>query len=99
MLKEFFKFLKEYKIVSLAVAFIMGEASSSLISSLVKDVLLPIAAPLLSIETFEKAAIHIGPVSIAYGTFLADIINFAILAFLIFIIARKLLEMEKSENK
>lgn len=99
MIKGFLQFLKEYKIVSLAVAFVMGEASSSLVSSLVKDVFLPLAGPFLSVESWKDAAFHIGSVTIAYGTFLADVINFVILAFLIFIIARKFLEMEKSERK
>ena len=97
MLKEFAKFLKEYKVITLAVAFIMGEASSSLISSLVKDVILPIAAPLMSAETWREAAFNLGPVRIAYGTVLADIINFVIVAFLIFIVARKLLQIEKGK--
>lgn len=99
MIKEFLGFLKEYKIVSLVVAFVIGEASSSLVSSLVKDVFLPIAAPLFSLESWKDAAFHIGSITIAYGTFLADVINFVIVAFLIFIIARKFLKMEKAGNK
>lgn len=97
--KEFVKFLKEYKLVSLAVAFIMGEATLGLVSSLVKDILLPIAAPLLSIESWKTATVSIGPITIAYGTFVADAINFIILALLIFFIARKFLEMEKQDGK
>lgn len=94
MLKEFAGFLKEYKVVSLAVAFVMGEASSSLVSSLVKDVFMPIISPFMSAETWREATLHLGPVTIAYGTLLADIINFVVVAFLIFIIVRKLLKLE-----
>jgi large conductance mechanosensitive channel len=97
--KEFLKFLKEYKVVSLAVAFIMGEATSGLIGSFVKDIFLPIAAPLLSIESWKTATISIGPITIAYGTFVADAINFIILALLIFLVARKFLEVEKQDGK
>ena len=50
-LKEFLLFLKEYKVVSLAIAFVIGEAGTSLVTSLVKDILLPIASPFLSAET------------------------------------------------
>ena len=96
--KEFAAFLREYKVISLAIAFIMGEASSSLVSSLVKDVLLPIAAPLLAAESWKEAAVHLGPVTIAYGTFVADVLNFVIVAMLIFLVARKLLQMEKSKK-
>ena len=97
--REFAAFLKEYKVVSLAIAFIMGEASSSLVSSLVKDILLPATAPLLAVESWKEAAIHVGPVSIAYGTFVADVLNFVVVAFLVFLVARKLLQREKGEDK
>ncbi len=97
--KEFLKFLKEYKVFSLAVAFIMGEATSGLVSSLVKDIFLPIVAPLLSIESWKTAVLSVGPITIAYGTFVADMINFIILALLIFLVARKFLQMEKEEKK
>ncbi|HEX4104539.1 MAG TPA: MscL family protein [Candidatus Paceibacterota bacterium] len=98
-IKEFVKFLKEYKVASLAVAFIVGEATSGLVSSFVKDIFLPIVAPLLSIESWETATISIGPITIAYGTFVADMINFIILALLIFLVARKFLELEKQDGK
>ena len=99
MFQEFAKFLKEYKVVTLAVAFIMGEASSGLINSLVKDVILPLAAPLMSAESWREAAFSVGPIRIAYGTVLADVINFIIVAFLVFIIARKFLKMEAGGKK
>jgi large conductance mechanosensitive channel len=57
--KEFVFFLKEYKVVSLAIAFIIGEASTGLINSLVKDILLPLAAPLMSAETWKEAVLTI----------------------------------------
>lgn len=97
-LKEFLLFLKEYKVVSLAIAFVIGEASTGLVNSLVKDILLPIAAPLISAETWKEAVVKIGPVSISYGAFLADLINFIILAFVIFIVAKKIIKEENSPD-
>ena len=99
MLREFFDFLKEYKIVSLAVAFVMGEASSSLVNSFVKDVLLPVMLPLISAESWKDATLHIGAVSIAYGSFLAELLNFIILAFIIFIVVRKIMRAKAEEKK
>ncbi len=99
MLKEFAKFLKEYKIVSLAVAFIMGEASSGLMNSIVKDFFMPLITPLLSAEHWKDASFSVGSVTIAYGTLMADIINFIIVAFVIFIVARKLLAIEAKGKK
>lgn len=99
MLKEFATFLKEFKIISLAVAFVIGEASSGLMNSLVKDFFMPLLAPLMSAESWREASFSLGPVTIAYGTLLADIINFIIVAFVIFIIAKKLLKMEAQVKK
>jgi large conductance mechanosensitive channel len=97
MIKEFIEFLKEYKVVSLATAFVMAAASTSLVNSLVKDVIMPIAEPLISDGLWREAVLRIGPVNIAYGSFLAESINFIILAVIVFLIAKKLFKIEKGE--
>lgn len=97
LLKEFVGFLKEYKVVTLAIAFIMGTASTNLVDSLVKNILLPLVAPLQAAETWDKAVISFGPVTLTYGAFLDELINFIILGFLIFLLARQLLKLEKAK--
>lgn len=99
MIKEFVQFLKEYKVVSLAVGFVMGAASTNLVNSLVKDILMPVAAPFLAAESWQTATLHIGPVKIVYGSFLAELLNFAILALIVFLIAKKILKMETDSKK
>ena len=99
MLKEFAKFLKEFNVVSLAVGFVMGTASTALVGSMVKDVLMPIAAPLMGAESWREAVWNIGPAHIAIGSFTAELLNFLILALIIFIIAKKLLKMEAGVKK
>ncbi len=88
MIKEFFAFLRKYDVITLAVAFVMGTASTDLVNSLVKNLFLPLAAPLTSAETFDKATFVIGGITISYGAVLAELLNFVILAFLIFLIVR-----------
>lgn len=99
LLKDFLTFLKEYKIISLAIAFVMGAASTSLVNSLVRDIFMPILAPLLPGTSWKEAVFIIGPIHIAYGAFLAEVLNFVILALIIFIIVRKLFKEEEEENK
>ena len=99
MLKEFAKFLKEFNVVSLAVGFVMGTASTTLVSSLVKDVLMPIAAPFVGAESWREAVWNIGLVHIAIVSFVAELFNFLILALIIFIIAKKLLKLEAETKK
>ncbi len=99
MLREFAKFLREFNVIALAVGFVMGTASTTLVGSLVKDVLMPIAAPFMGAESWREAIWNIGPVHIAIGSFAAELFNFLILAFIIFFIARKLLKMEAVAKK
>lgn len=95
--KEFLAFLKEYKVVSVAMAFVMGSAATNLTNSLVKDILMPMAEPLMSGEKWREAVLSIGSVQIAYGSFLAELINFITLTLIIFLIVRKLLKLEEKE--
>ena len=98
LLREFLQFLKEYKVVSLAAAFILGSASTTLVNSLVKDIFMPLLSPLFAAESWREAAISFGTIHLAYGSFLAELINFIILAFIVFFIAKKLLRMEQKEK-
>ncbi len=99
MIKEFAKFLKEFNVISLAIGFVMGTASTNLVGSFVKDVLMPIIAPLMGTDSWEKAVWSIGPVRIAIGAFGAEFFNFLILAVLIFLIAKKLLKIDAAMKK
>ena len=99
MMKEFAKFLKEFNIFSLAVGFVMGTASTALVNSMVKDILMPIAEPFMGAESWREAMWSIGPVRIAIGSFTAELFNFLILAVIIFIVAKKLLKLEVEAKK
>ena len=98
LFREFVTFLKEYKVVSLAVAFVIGTASTNLVDSLVTNIILPLVAPLQAAETWDKAVFSFGPVTLTYGAFLDELINFIILALLVFLLARQLLKLEKTQK-
>ncbi|HTX86843.1 MAG TPA: MscL family protein [Candidatus Nanoarchaeia archaeon] len=99
MLKEFIEFLKEFKVISLAVAFVLGAASTNLVSAFVKDIFMPIISPLLSSGSWQTATLNLGPIAIAYGAFLAEFLNFIILATVIFIVVKKIMKTEDAEKK
>lgn len=99
MIREFLDFLKEYNIVAVAMAFVMGTASTALVNSLVSDVVMPFFSPVLAGGAWKTAIFSIGPVHIAYGSFLSQLINFAILALVVFLIAKKILKEEKVLKK
>ena len=91
-IQEFMEFLKEYKVIGVAVAFIMAAASTSLVNSLVNDIIMPIITPFIPGGGWQEATLSIGPIVLRWGSFLAQIINFVILALVVFIIAKKLLK-------
>jgi len=99
MIKDFLGFLKEYKIVGLGLAFIMGAASTSLVKSMVNDIIMPIIDPFILGESWRNASLEIGPIALKWGSFLAEAINFIILAFVVFLIAKKILKEEKIKKK
>ena len=95
---EFWEFLREYKVFTLAIAFIMGGASNALVNSLVKDIIMPIVAPLMA-DNWREGTLNIGPVHMIYGAFLAELLNFLILALIIFLVTKKLIKIENEQKK
>jgi len=99
LLSEFREFLYEYKVIPLAIAFIMGIASTALIKSLVDNVIMPIITPFVPGGAWKTATLEIGSIVISWGAFLGELINFIIIAFVVFIIAKKVLKEEKVAKK
>lgn len=99
IIKEFKEFLREYKVMGLAVAFIMGVAVNDLVKSLVDNVIMPVVNLLLPEGDWQTATAAIGPVEIVWGAFLATLLNFTILAFVVFLIAKMVLKEEKVKKK
>ncbi|MDD1660323.1 MAG: MscL family protein [Methanomicrobiales archaeon] len=99
MLSEFMDFLKEYKVIPLAIAFIMGVAATALVSSFANNIIMPLIQPLLGGGEWKTAVLAIGPFKFTWGQFMADVINFIIIAFVIFMIAKMVLKEEKVAKK
>jgi large conductance mechanosensitive channel len=99
MFKDFISFLEEYNVISLAMAFIMGVASTSLVDSLVRDIIMPIFSPLTSSGNWQEAVLTLGPISIKYGSFLGELLNFVILVWMVFIIVKKILKIDILNRK
>jgi large conductance mechanosensitive channel len=86
---EFVSFLREYKVISLAIAFVMGTASTSLISSFVNDIFMPLLTPLLGTAgSWRGAVLRMGHIQVMYGSFIAQAINFIVIAVVIFLVVR-----------
>jgi len=98
MLKEFKEFVMKGNIVDLAVAVVIGGAFGAIVSSLVDDVVTPLLlAPALKaaqVEDLDKLAWG----AVKYGKFLAAIIKFLVIAFVLFIVIKAMnAAMKKKE--
>jgi large conductance mechanosensitive channel len=86
---EFKTFIENYKVMGLAVAFIMGVYLGSLVQSLVKDLLLPAIG--LAIPGLADLATYVVPAgnqTFGVGSFLVALITFIIVAFVIFVLVK-----------
>ncbi|MEM5771125.1 MAG: MscL family protein [Candidatus Aenigmatarchaeota archaeon] len=91
--------MKEYKVIALAIAFIIGAASTTLVKSLVDNIIMPVITPFIPGGAWRTATLTIGPIVISWGAFLADLINFVIIALVVFLIAKKIMKEEKVSKK
>lgn len=95
MFKEFKAFIMRGNVIDLAVAVVIGGAFGVIISSLVDDIITPLLlAPALKAAGAENiAALTWGTVK--YGNFLAAVIKFLVIAFVLFLIVRSINKMKK----
>lgn len=112
MLSEFKKFIARGNVIDLAVGIIMGAAFTSIVNSLVKDIIMPPIGKLtggldfsnyfinLSGGTYAtlKAAQDAGAATINYGLFLNQVINFLIVSVAVFFLVRQVNRFHKKEE-
>jgi len=111
MLKEFKDFAMRGNVMDLAIAVIIGGAFGKIVASLVNDILMPLIGLLLgglsfselfvaldgnAYETLE-AAQAAGAATLNYGLFIQVIVDFVIVAFVIFLLVRAMNRMKKPE--
>jgi large conductance mechanosensitive channel len=95
MLKEFKDFAMRGNVMDLAIAVIIGGAFGKIIASLVNDILMPLIGLLLGGIDFSGLAFTVKEASINYGLFIQAVVDFLIVAFVIFLLVRTLNKMKK----
>lgn len=99
LVDEFKTFIKRGNVIDLAVGVIIGSAFSSIVSSLVDDILMPLIGIVLGGYDFSELSIKIGQSTIKYGMFIQNIINFLIIAFCVFIFVKALNKLEHNKEE
>ncbi len=101
-LEEFKKFIAKGNVMDLAVGVIIGGAFSSIVTSLVNNILTPILGLFLGGVDFSGLAITFRDTRIEYGLFIQSIVDFLIVAFCIFTFIKfinKIMHVKKEEPK
>ena len=92
---EFREFISRGNVVDMAVGIIVGSAFTAIVNSLVKDVITPFIAWIIGDTDFTSMALVLVPasgedpgISIAYGYFIQQVVNFLIIAFVVFLMVK-----------
>lgn len=101
ILEEFKVFISRGNVLDLAVGVIIGGAFQNLVKSLTDNIISPILGCFTEAD-FNAYSLTIGNLTLKYGAFLTDIINFIIMAFIVFLIVKfmnRILIKPKKEEK
>jgi large conductance mechanosensitive channel len=97
-IEEFMTFLKNYQVIGLAIAVIIGAAAGKMVTAMVNDIIMPIIAVLTPGGDWKSAVLEVGPVKFMVGDFVGAVIDFVIVALVIFLIVKLIMKGDTSKK-
>lgn len=97
IVKEFKEFAMRGNVIDLAVGVIIGGAFGKIVSSLVDSVIMPLVGIVMLGVNFKDLSITIGNSTIAYGVFIQSVVDFVIVAFVIFMAIKQINRFKKEK--
>ncbi|KRM67931.1 large-conductance mechanosensitive channel protein MscL [Apilactobacillus ozensis] len=88
MFKEFKNFISRGNVIDLAVGVIIGSAFTAIVKSLTDDLINPIIGIFLGKVDLSNLVLKVGSAQLKYGSFINSVINFLIIAFVVFILIK-----------
>ena len=88
VLTEFKTFIARGNVMDMAVGVIIGGAFSNITTSLINDIVMPLLGILTGSISFASLEVNIGPAVITYGNFIQAVLNFLVMAFVVFCLVR-----------
>jgi len=89
--QEFVEFLEKFSVIGLAIAFVIGQAASKLISAFVNDMITPLVGLLTpNVGDLNKVQFTVGNSTFSYGDLISNVINFLIIAVIVFLAYKQL---------
>jgi large conductance mechanosensitive channel len=88
MLQEFKDFIAKGNVMDLAVGIIIGAAFTAIVTSLVNDLIQPLIGLVIGGIDFSSLSFGVGEAQFMYGNFITALINFLIVAFVVFMLVK-----------
>ena len=98
MLGEFKAFLMKHGVIGLAVAVVIGGAVGKVVSALVSEIIMPVIGALTPSGNWREATCTIGNVKFGIGPFAGALIDFFIIAAVVFLIVKLLIKEEPAKS-
>ena len=99
MLQEFIAFLKQYGVIGLALAVIIGGKVNALVTSIVDGLVMPIVTFFIPGGTWRTATVNIGPIKLLLGPIFGALLDFLIVALVVFWISKQILREQTVTKK
>ncbi len=99
MLNDFKAFIMRGNVLDLAVAVIIGGAFGKIVSSLVSDIIMPLIGLIIGGIDFSSLAFTVGSAKVTYGNFINNVVDFLIIASVIFLMVRGISSLEKMRTR
>ena len=102
--QEFFDFLKTFGIIGLALAFVVGQAASGLVTSLVNDIINPLMGLFLPAGNLDAMSTKVTNIAgeiteFRYGHLISSVIDFLIIALVVFVAYKQLSRFKLVDNE
>ena len=98
--REFVHFLQTFGVIGLAIAFVIGSAASKLVSAIVADIVNPLVGlALQDVGDLKKLSFTVLNSTFAYGDLIANMIDFLIIALIVFLLYKQLSKLKIVEDK
>ena len=99
MIKEFTAFLKQYGVIGLAIAVIIGGKLNDLIKAVVDGLLMPFVGMLTPSGDWRQASFTMNNAKFLYGPIIGSMIDFIIVAIIVFLVAKHVLKETEVAKK
>lgn len=99
MIAEFKQFIARGNVMDMAVGVIVGGAFKSIAESLTADIIMPIVGIFVSENSFANLSVTVGSAVVAYGNFIQAILNFFIMALVVFCLVKAINRFHRKKEE